>query len=94
MDREAILDRMDSEGPFWAADEIERLREQLPKWVSVEDRLPEDDNTVIVRGEDEDDPWQPVWYDADSYSDGMWGGVSSPQYTHWMPLPSPPEGEQ
>jgi len=69
--------------------ELEALR--CP-WVSVEDRLPEDDNMVVVRLYDPDDespPWSDepwVYYDADSYN-GEWGLLCSDQITHWMKIP-------
>lgn len=66
--------------------------ESLSEWIAVEDRLPETDDTVIVRGETPMDHWQPVWHDADSYAGGDWGGCSSDDYTHWMPIPPQEEG--
>ena len=51
----------------------------VQEWISVEDRLPEDGEHILVRYSDD-------WI-CDEYSpvdDGV---------THWMPLPRPPKGE-
>ena len=68
---------------------ISALREQ-PRWISVEDRLPEADTDVLtlrtigtmdveVYHEDE-----VAW---------TWDGYSKGFVTHWMPLPEPPKEE-
>lgn len=55
------------------------------KWISVDERLPNDSMTVITcnaKGE----------VDADYY--GYYGlGFSDKTVTHWMPLPEAPKGE-
>ena len=93
-----------------AADLIERLtaenaamREKVPQWISVEDRLPELGVPVLVNyiGTDELPSadgvvvwtdWGALWWEgslADSESE-----VTVP-ITHWMPLPeAPKEGEK
>ena len=63
-----------------------------PKWISVEERLPEKDVKVLTYG---------VYGFSVNYRDrfsGKWRGVNGrPQWiTHWMPLPpcpEPPKGE-
>ena len=58
-------------------------------WISVEDRLPEKDEIVIIctdenfiyAGELVGDTW---FLDNDSWTATV---------THWMPLPQPPKGE-
>lgn len=71
---------------------IHELAEQIPKWISVEERLPENqDNVLILYGNggvaiayyDEDDEF--FWR---SLGDGAYRGVSA---THWMPLLEPPK---
>lgn len=76
-----------------------------PKWISVEERLPENSNLVMVRG-----PYVPVTV-GQLMQEGCWwrfldegdleGGIDvvgandSPFITHWMPLPdAPKEGEK
>ena len=79
--------------------EIEKLRAQLPRWIPVEERLPEygvrvlatdmyeeDDCTGIwTREEYPDDPDGCCWIDER----GWWHAIDD--VTHWMPLPEPPE---
>ena len=61
----------------------------VQEWVSVDDRLPEDGDVVIIctnknfvyAGELIGDTW---FLDNDSWTATV---------THWMPLPQPPKGE-
>ena len=67
------------------------------EWISVEDRLPQDREWVLVWHtgyktpkkafhKDDLDPYLPIFrLDGDN---GLKGDV-----THWMPLPQPPKGE-
>lgn len=65
------------------------LYNQVSKWISVKDRLPEKDVKVLTFG---------VYGFSVNYRDrfsGKWRGVNgkSQWITHWMPLPQPPKGE-
>lgn len=67
----------------------DHFREATKKvgWISVEERLPEEDGFYLV--------WGPTiytdtkWYDQRSLAQYLW----KHDVTHWMPLPKPPEVE-
>ena len=82
-------------------DELTTIRKQFPRWISVEERLPEQFICVFATdGEDvgiaafqgfiDDYPvWSNAWnleYIEDQYDEDFL------QVTHWMPLPAPPKG--
>ena len=64
----------------------------MSEWISVEDRLPEDNVEVMVNRKDNG-----FWWGVISKANGLffvrfgndWMDVSD--VTHWMPLPSAPE---
>ena len=98
-------------GYILAADEdaiIKFLKEKCPtltppnEWVSVEERLPEENGEYIVTACDEGCPaGEGIWYDTvvvfAEYYDGCWTWNDGTEYdltdivTHWMPLPEPPD---
>ena len=62
------------------------------KWISVNDRLPEDMQERVLVVTDCDTPVGNQKIDTDRCRNGRWvryGGY----VTHWMPLPKPPKGE-
>lgn len=84
------------------AKEIEKLWGQVPHWIPVEERLPENGVPVLINYiASNDGKYHPdgtaVWTD---YGCFWWEGsledcdteVAVP-ITHWMPLPEPPEEE-
>ena len=78
-----------------AADAIEELLAAVPKWISVEERLPETDDFVIVAILDErgDTPYQYTdfgWY-LDVAKCWIVNAEQRRDVTHWMPLPKAPK---
>ena len=80
-----------------AADAIEDLSK--PKWISVEERLPERDKYVLVRYANNDmavacvfggDEHMTFWR---AMTDEGWCADCDTEPTHWMPLPEPPKEE-
>lgn len=78
--------------------EIEKLRAQLPRWIPVEERLPDYDDLVLVIASGK--PKENITLDeafelATLYSDGWcletWPEWTGANVTYWMPLPEPPE---
>lgn len=58
-------------------------------WISVEDRLPDDDISVLVYVPDAPEPIWLGFYDMDEWT---WvDGGTNCRPTHWMELPEPPE---
>lgn len=61
-----------------------------PKWISVKEKLPENDYNYLVFTSDRNDA-----VIATYYGDGEWLEYDStnliPLVTHWMPLPEPPK---
>lgn len=57
----------------------------LPRWISVTERLPENDGRYLVCNQ----PYKAQWVMIQEYwKDSGWSGSS---VTHWMPLPPAPE---
>ena len=73
----------------YLADYLVKNGVTVQEWISVKDRLPDDDEIVIIctdenfiyAGELVGDTW---FLDNDSWTATV---------THWMPLPQPPKGE-
>ena len=75
--------------------EIERLRAQLPRWIPVEERLPEDPVKkvlVFVPHTHGDIVDAGRYLGADGWVLEGWH-LTQNAVTHWMPLPEPPEVE-
>jgi hypothetical protein len=71
---------------------IHQLEAQVPRWISVEERLPKRYEHVLVttRFTDEGEPYFEIAY----FALRGWEkeeGILYGKVTHWMPLPEPPE---
>lgn len=89
------IERLVAYNEFWenSAHKAKKLlEEKTPQWISVEERLPKDNEVVLVWG-------GASVYTAKRYNKyggvPMWWKLNSKQHycnpTHWMPLPNPPE---
>ena len=96
----AAADRLENQNAHIAAlqQEIEKLRGQVPHWIPVEERLPE--NFRKVRGWGEyfrygDFNGMFVNYALGYQNNGSWGGEVAnginARALAWMPLPEPPK---
>jgi len=78
-----------------AADAIEELVDAVPHWISVEERLPESGERVLIMFKpfEDDENISIGWLTKsgfDCYDDSVYFFRS---VTHWMPLPEPPKEE-
>ena len=71
---------------------IQQLESAQPKWISVEDRLPERFKDVLVFSRNGSVTWTEVAH----LTRNQWWRVGIPMInvTHWMPLPEPPKEEE
>jgi hypothetical protein len=67
---------------------------RISPWISVEDRLPDNEVAVIAYCKEDDHSWYAFrgsglwWRPGERLSIKIFGTV-----THWMPLPEPPKEE-
>lgn len=71
-----------------ARDYILKLEASVPRWIPVEERLPEEKELVLVHYTDD---WMPVAFLLNGNWFNSGGERSWLSVTHWMPLPEPPE---
>lgn len=65
---------------------VDDAADAIPRWISVEERLPEDGESVLVRIRLCD----ATWYEVAHRINGRW---STTCITHWMPIPQAPKEE-
>ncbi len=77
--------RQNCDIPCWKVDH--GLLVEPPRWINVDDRLPDDDDSCLV--------WNGNHiFVAIYWGDGEWMFDSyACEITHWMPLPEPPKDE-
>lgn len=71
--------------------EIDRLKAEQPKWIPVDEQLPDDYEKVLIY----DKKWGilPGWHSKNYWDTSEVKNVT--EITHWMPKPTPPKaGEQ
>ena len=99
--REKLIDIVEAYADFLDWDTKEEMVDSImgalatdnnvgDKWISVKDRLPENEQNVLVA----DNGFIAVWTFYGDYwedSHGWWQEFD--EVTHWMPLPQPPKGE-
>ena len=87
--------------PHELVDPIEAVADYLldsgvtvQKWISVTERLPEDDSDVLAYLRDGDEGRiYPANYAKGVWFDCIFASSANNTTTHWMPLPEPPKGE-
>lgn len=77
-------------------DHIRSLTKMVPRWISVEDRLPENSLRALVRvihSYNHTDGYAEIAMSC--FVNGRWEDIPPKYYdvTHWMPLPASPEAE-
>ena len=64
------------------------------EWISVKDRLPEDDSDVLAYSRNgEESRIYPACYSNGVWFDCVLNAPATETTTHWMPIPQPPKGE-
>ena len=99
--REKLVELIES-AQYWGSNTSEEIADNLLEngvtvqgWISVKDRLPDQNIRVLVWMQDNEEEYTQI--DTDRWSCTMeqgyhwirWGN----RVTHWMPLPQPPKGE-
>lgn len=76
------------------ADELISNGVTVQEWISVDDRLPEDDSDVLAYSRNgEEGRIYPANYAKGVWFDCIFNTPVTDTTTHWMPLPEPPKGE-
>ena len=74
-------------------EKVAQFEAARPKWISVKEKLPENDDNYLVFTSDRNDA-----VIATYYGDGEWLEYDLtnliPLVTHWMPLPEPPKDKE
>jgi hypothetical protein len=95
LERKAAVMRLMQDG--CSAKNVQSIMElpaavSVPQWISVKERLPKTGENPVLAGSTEMHYVNMAWYHSGK---GVWETPSgfSCSFTHWMPLPKPPKGE-
>lgn len=78
---------------------LQEAEKAIPRWISVEERLPDFYETVLVIASGKPKKnialdhaiMTAVHYESDGWGLDEFPEFETPEVTHWMPLPEPPE---
>ena len=75
---------------------IQQLEAQVPRWIGVDERMPEEDEDVLVYIHNyQNETFVDVgYYKSLSKKWACYASTAQDDITHWMPLPEPPEEVQ
>ena len=98
--REKLVELIES-SRYWGSNTSEEIAGTLlengvtvQEWISVKDRLPEDDSDVLAYSRNcEEGRIYPANYAKCVWFDCIFTTPATGTTTHWMPLPNPPKGE-
>lgn len=80
------------ENTWWEKEPCDHFKSKS-EWISVDERLPENDTERVLVHLSDCSFTKPIGFnklDTDRYVDGKWVRWSK-YVTHWMPLPEPPQ---
>ena len=81
-----------------AKDQLADSDKVMPQWISVKDRLPEEDEKVKILINYFFEGTEVREVAKAAFRNGLWSGdkvyITHPLVSHWMPLPTPPEEEK
>lgn len=70
-------------------EEDDANKEQMPEWISVKDKLPDNDSHYLVFASDTYEVMECIYYGDGEWMKGLKNMTDS--VTHWMPLPKHPK---
>ena len=107
--KRAIIDWEHGDVSEWIADHLIAHGATVQEWISVKDRLPSDEQDVLViahgwggrlvyvgsykRVEAQKSWLTGITNKSSEWLLWGWSYIKEPMVTHWMPLPHPPKGE-
>ena len=91
--KRAIIDWEHGDASEWIADHLIAHGVTVQEWISVDDRLPEHGDVVVVWHTYMEHPFVCQWDErSDCWIDNKWT-FGRNTITHWCYLPHPPKGE-